>query len=124
MPIHHTPDHPDSFGITYTGEACRADRHEEPSRLAGKGRAGTRCDCPCHLPEAPAAPKTTTLTKATTSSSSSPSIARPVSTTTVLAGGNPPTVVPAPVMTPTSDRIEPHDTHGPPVSSSAVLSRR
>jgi len=60
-PIHHIPDHPDSFGITYTGEACRADRHESCPAWWGKGRAGTRCDCPCHLPEASAATKTTTL---------------------------------------------------------------
>jgi len=52
MPIHHTPDHPDSFGIAYTGEACRQHRHEDCPAWWGRGRAGTRCDCSCHLPEA------------------------------------------------------------------------
>jgi len=51
-PIHHTPDHPDSFGIAYTGEACRQHRHEDCPAWWGRGRAGTRCDCSCHLPEA------------------------------------------------------------------------
>src|SRR5664280_1516552 len=56
-------------------------------------------------------------TKETTSSCSFPSTARPATTTTVLAGGNPPTGVPAPVTTPTSDRTDP----APPVSSSAAV---
>ncbi|HZU72351.1 MAG TPA: hypothetical protein VE990_06215 [Acidimicrobiales bacterium] len=58
MPIHHTSNHPDSFGITYTGQACAEDRHEDCSAWWGKGHAGTRCACSCHLPEAP--PPTTT----------------------------------------------------------------
>ena len=53
MPIHHTSDHPDSFGITYTGLACAEDRHEDCLAWWGRGHAGTRCACPCHLPEAP-----------------------------------------------------------------------
>lgn len=61
MPIHHTSDHPDSFGIAYTGEACRQNRHESCPAWWGKGHAGTRCDCPCHLPEASSAPGTATV---------------------------------------------------------------
>jgi len=58
MPIHHTPDHPDSFGLDYTGTACREEHHEHCPAWWGRGHAGTRCACPCHLPEAPA-PATT-----------------------------------------------------------------
>ena len=60
MPIHHSSDHPDSFGITYTGKDCHENEHESCPAWWGKGRAGTRCDCPCHLPEASCAPQKST----------------------------------------------------------------
>jgi hypothetical protein len=54
MPIHHTPDHPDSFDLDYTGQACTEGRHDSCPAWWGRGCAGTRCACPCHLPEEPA----------------------------------------------------------------------
>ena len=48
MTIHHSSDHPDSFGIIYTGEACERERTRELSRLVGQrtGRDQVRLSLP------------------------------------------------------------------------------
>ena len=47
----HLSDHPDSFGLDYTGTACREEHHEHCPAWWGRGHAGTRCACPCHQPD-------------------------------------------------------------------------
>ena len=117
MPIHHTSDHPDSFGITYTGKACAEDRHEDCLAWWGRGHAGpgvpVLATSPRHHHRPPPPP-----TKATTSSCSSPSGARPTTTRTAPEDTCPPTGAPVPATSPTSSRADRQLTR--PVSSSAA----
>ena len=59
MPIHHTPDHPDSFGLDYTGTACREEHARSTAPPGGAGATpAPGAPAPATSPRAPAAATT------------------------------------------------------------------